>query len=319
MSLPREFLEQRQNLPLQAKLALTQSRIRKWYEHWEGLVYISYSGGKDSTVLLDIVRGMYPDVPAVFCDTGLEYPEVRQLALKKSDVVIKPAMTFKRVIETYGYPFPSKEQAQYIYQYRTTKSEKLKNLRLNGANANGSFCISGKWRYLIDAPFMVSGKCCDVMKKAPFHKYEKDTRRKPIIATMASESKLREQQYLKHGCNAFDLTRPSSMPLGFWTDQDVLEYLKKTGIQYASCYGRIIETSKGLALTGVNRTGCMFCMFGINCEHEPNRFQRMESDYPKQYAYCMNKLGIKDVLKYVGIPYQRNPTLFDEMEGWKPL
>ena len=59
-------LQQKQSLPLEAKIAMTQQRIREWYEHWDGEVYVSFSGGKDSTVLLHIVRQMYPDVPAVF-------------------------------------------------------------------------------------------------------------------------------------------------------------------------------------------------------------------------------------------------------------
>ena len=59
-------LQQMQSLPLSAKVVMTQQRIREWYEHWDGMVYVSFSGGKDSTVLLHLVRDMYPDVPAVF-------------------------------------------------------------------------------------------------------------------------------------------------------------------------------------------------------------------------------------------------------------
>ena len=67
-----------QALPLDIKIRKTEIRIREWYEHWGGNVYVSFSGGKDSTVLLDIVRRLYPDVPAVFSDTGLEYPEIKE-------------------------------------------------------------------------------------------------------------------------------------------------------------------------------------------------------------------------------------------------
>ena len=71
-------LRQYQSLPLSAKIIMTQRRIRAWYDHWDGQVYVSFSGGKDSTVLLHLVRELYPDVEAVFVDTGLEYPEIRQ-------------------------------------------------------------------------------------------------------------------------------------------------------------------------------------------------------------------------------------------------
>lgn len=307
-----EMPKSRQRMPLDAKLIMTQRRIREWYEHFDGKAYVSFSGGKDSTVLRDIVKRMYPDVPAVFCDTGLEYPEVRDIALRKSDVILRPKMTFKKVIETYGYPFPSKEQAKYIREYRHTKSDKLRDLRWNGNPSNGNFKISKKWRFLTDAPFEVSEKCCDVMKKEPFHRYEKETGRMPFIATMAEESLLRFQEYIQHGCNAFNNKRAKSTPIGFWTDQDVLCYLAETGIEYAKCYGDITRTKDGkYALTGVSRTGCMFCMFGVHKEGEPNRFQKMQRNYPKQYDYCMGKLGLREVLIYCGIPHEYQETLFD--------
>ena len=132
-----------------------------------------------------------------------------------------------------------------------------------------------------------------------------------MIATMAEESRLRFQEYLQHGCNAFDQKRVKSAPLGFWTEQDVLCYLDKTGIDYAKCYGEIVNNGGTLYVTGTKRTGCMFCLFGIYNDSEPNRMQMMERDYPKQYDYCINKLGIGEVLDYVGIPYKYQPTLFD--------
>ena len=305
-----EVMKQRQALPLEAKIAFTESRIRSWYSHFQGDVYVSYSGGKDSTVLLDIVKRLYPDVPAVFCDTGLEYPEVRELALRKADVVLKPGMSFKKVIEKYGYPIPSKEQAKFIYEVRHTKSDKLRNLRLNG-NGTGFGRISTQWIPLINAPFEVGSTCCDVMKKRPFHRYQNETGRYAMIAVMACESKQREKKYLKDGCNVFDSKEPKSKPMAIWTEQDVLRYIKNNGIEYASCYGEIVETESGLMTTRESRTGCMFCMFGVQFDGTPNRFQRMERDYPKQYAYCIDKLGIGAVLDYVGIPYKYQPTLFE--------
>ena len=83
--------------------------------------YISFSGGKDSTVLMDLVRRVFPDTPAVFIDTGLEYPEVRKFAMAQPNVtVVKPELTFRQVIEKYGYPLVSKEVAQKIWDARRT-------------------------------------------------------------------------------------------------------------------------------------------------------------------------------------------------------
>jgi hypothetical protein len=54
---------------------------------------------------------------------------------------------------------------------------------------------------------------------------------------------------------------------------------------------------------GYSRTGCIFCMFGIHLEPEPNRFQIMEKTHPKIYNYCMNKLNYKEILSYLGVKY----------------
>ena len=110
-------LYQMQSLSLSSKITMTRQRIRSWVDEY-GLdgVYVSFSGGKDSTVLLDIARKDYPNMKAVFVDTGLEYPEIREF-VKTFDNVdwIKPKMNFRQVIEKYGYPFISKEVAECVY------------------------------------------------------------------------------------------------------------------------------------------------------------------------------------------------------------
>lgn len=295
-----------QNYPLWMKVEKTKQRIREFYDHYQGDVYISFSGGKDSTVLLDIARQVYPDIPAVFVDTGLEYPEIKEFVKTKDNVVIlRPAMSFKQVLEKYGYPFPSKEQAQYISEARNTNSDKLRDTRLNG-NKSGRGKVSKKWVHLIDAPFNVSHKCCDVMKKNPSKKYEKETGRKPILGIMASESALRTQKYLAEGCNSFNSNRPNSSPMGFWTEQDVLEYIVVNDIEIASVYGDVVEYQKDLfstefETTGCDRTGCVFCLFGIAQETGENRIQRLARTHPELHTYCMEKLGIKEVLDYNNI------------------
>ena len=99
-------LRRLQSLPLEDKITLTKLRIQEWYEHWGGAVFVSFSGGKDSTVLLKLVRELYPDVKAVYCDTGLEYPEVKEHVKSFDNVeIIRPKKTFKQVVEEYGWVF----------------------------------------------------------------------------------------------------------------------------------------------------------------------------------------------------------------------
>ncbi len=291
-------LRQMQSLPLEAKIVKSQLRIREWYDYWDGQVYVSFSGGKDSTVLLHLVRSVYPDVPAVFVDTGLEYPEIKEFVRSTENVtIIRPEMTFKSVIEKYGYPVISKRQAQYIREARNTNSEYLYRLRTEGIKRDGSIAqyakISDKWLYLVDAPFKIDDKCCHVMKKRPFIIYESETGRKPYIGTMASEGLNRELNWLRHGCNAFEHKRPISQPISFWLEEDIWDYLKRYNVPYAKIYDM-----------GWERTGCMWCAFGVHLEDEPNRFQRMAKTHPNLYRYCMDKLGFAEVLGYIGVPHE---------------
>ena len=297
-------LKQMQMLPLEAKIQKTLQRIKEWYEKFDGLVYISFSGGKDSLVLLYLVRTLYPDVPAVFINTGLEYPEIQEFVKTIDNVIwLKPKMHFTEVIDRYGFPLISKEQAQYIQQYRNAKSEKTKDTRMNG-DKGGRFKISEKWKFLLNAPFKISEKCCDIMKKNPVKKYGKETGRNPIIGIMAEESSKRVQNYLKFGCNAFDAKIPISRPMGFWKEKDVLLYIRKYKIPYASIYGDIVILNGKLKTTGAHRTGCMFCMFGVHLDDLPNRFQKMKLTHPKIHEYCIEKLELGKVLSYINVPYE---------------
>jgi 3'-phosphoadenosine 5'-phosphosulfate sulfotransferase (PAPS reductase)/FAD synthetase len=292
-----------QQLPLSVKLEKTKQRIREWYEHWNGNVYVAFSGGKDSTVLLHVVRSLYPDVPAVFVDTGLEFPEIKAFVKHTNNVIpLTPDMNFRKTIEVYGYPVISKEQATYINRIRQNPDDKeIKNRYLNGITANGGttdYTLSNKWMYLIGAPFKISAECCSMMKRYPFIRFEKQTKVYPFIGTLASESAKRMTAYLHHGCNAFELVRPHSRPLSFWTATDIWEYIKYFNVPYSEIYDM-----------GYKSTGCVFCAFGVHLEEEPNRFQRLRETHPKLYKYCFKEwekggLGMGKVLDYIKVPYE---------------
>lgn len=201
-----EDLKIMQSWPLERKIQVTQTRIIEWYQRNNGKVYVSFSGGKDSTVLLDLVRRIYPDVPAVFIDTGLEYPELREFVKTVPNVTwLKPEMNFRKVIETYGYPIISKEVSKRVHWGERYLEEGKVGYWAYQSLTQPVFTKDGKrspydkhkYEYLLDAPFKVSDNCCKIMKKDTAHKYVNQTGRKPIIATMACESQLRKTAWLK--------------------------------------------------------------------------------------------------------------------------
>lgn len=332
----KEHLRELQSYPLDIKIKLTKQRIREWInEFGEDGVYVSFSGGKDSTVLLDIVRQEHHNVPAVFVDTGLEYPEIREYIRGFVNVTwLKPKKNFREVIHDYGYPFISKEVSQTVYEVRrsfangkpgaTYRLKKLNGEAIDKNTGQLSTYNIPQWKFMLNAPFAISHMCCNTMKKQPAKLYEKQTGRKPITAQMASESRLRKEQWIKHGCNAFDKKRKISNPMSFWTEQDVLHYIKRYNLPIASVYGEIVPEEDGqlkgqmsledfgicdncapLKTTGEKRTGCVFCGYGCHREKPgEGRFERLKQTHPQIYDYIFKPtedggLGYKQVVDWI--------------------
>lgn len=329
-------LRQMQSLPLAIKIRMTEQRVRDWVnEYGSDGVYVSFSGGKDSTVLLHIVRNLYPEIPGVFVDTGLEYPEIREFVKTFDNIVwLKPKMNFRKVIDAYGYPIISKDVAQALRNIHTQSiscncDKRATHLWQREFNPESEYCkkypnfSKARYDFLVDAPFICSGYCCNIMKKYPAKEYEKETGKKVILATMAHESRLRKQQWLHDGCNAFDAPRPTSKPISFWRDEDVLRYIKENNLPIASVYGDVIpdngsedfdgqmdiadlglsEDNRPLKTTGAKRTGCMFCMFGCS-NPEWDNLVRMKQTHPKQYDYIMRSkdkggLDYKNIIDWI--------------------
>ena len=207
-----------------------------------------------------------------------------------------------RLLLELRYPVISKEQAQWIERARKgdpkVMCEKLYGLRSDGTTTQ--FCTAAAWRHLINAPFKISAECCNEMKKKPLKRYTAESGRVPIIGTMAAESKLREKNWLKTGCNAYDAKRPVSTPLSFWTENDIWAYIRHYRVPYCTVYDM-----------GYARTGCIFCMFGAHLDVEPTRFQRLQKTHPKLWRYCIRDwdaggLGMRQVLETIGIPYEND-------------
>ena len=146
----RSDLSQMQALPLNIKIRMTQERIRQWvHEYGVDGVFVSFSGGKDSTVLLDLVRKLYPDIPAVFVDVPTQYPELREFAKTFENVeIIRPKISFAKVCEKYGFPLFSKEISETIDSARKylTRLEQNNTIsqtdRQTGRQISGAYAVA---------------------------------------------------------------------------------------------------------------------------------------------------------------------------------
>lgn len=311
---PRKFtvddLRAMQALPLERKIQISQTRIIEWIQKTGGKCAVSFSGGKDSTVLLDIVRRVNPSIPAIFSNTGLEFPEIVKFAKSYDNVIfVQPKMNFMQVLQTYGYPLISKDVSQRIYTARSVQGENgiqakkciLGNLTYIGRDGQEreSWYNCEKYLPLSQLPIPIHNMCCQIIKENPIDAYQKEHKLKPIVGTMAAESRRRLKGWLTNGCNLFEGSSARSMPLGFWTEQDVLRYVLKYKIPICSVYGDIVpETSAGvkntngvcLKCTGRQRTGCIFCAYGAHLEGRDlgeTRFQQLAKTHPERYDYLM--------------------------------
>lgn len=182
-------LKTMQSWSLERKIQVTQTRIIEWFRYWYlDNCSVSFSGGIDSTVLLDITArvwknySLFSKLKVVFIDTGLEYPEIKKFVKdfckwieEKHGIeidlwILYPEMNFKEVIETYGYPIISKEVSGGIYEIRNTISKpdydgKITYRMKQFQGMNSKYFDRSKYNFLFDAPFKISSTCCDVMKK----------------------------------------------------------------------------------------------------------------------------------------------------------
>lgn len=277
-------LAERQAWPLCQKIDHALFTIETFLTRTEGRAYVAFSGGKDSTVLLDLVRIIDPTVPAVFVNTGNEYPDIIRFVRHLRDdrgyniEEIHPKAKPREVWSRYGFPLVSKAQAQSVHEYQHARDKEKLLARLRDSREKGGVhTIAQKWEWLLFEDFACSHKCCQILKKNPANDYAESTGRAPIIGTLAAESRQRTFAYLSRGgCNTFGENggKVSSLPLSIWTDADIWAYIRERGLEVAEIYHK-----------GVDRTGCVGCGFG--CQLSGAHFDTLFRLYPKYYDMVM--------------------------------
>lgn len=261
----KDDLKRFQAESLNEKFQRTMAKVSEWYSRWDNEVYVSFSGGKDSTVLADICarwcKVINKPLYLMYVNTGLEYPEIQkfvktyaQYLRDKYNIevvldIVRPKMRFDEVIKKYGYPIISKLVSEAIENTRKNiakgKTDTVRYKQLHGEymttdGTRKSLFDKSKYEPLLYSNIPISDKCCTVMKKSPARQYERTTGRKPILAQLACESQKRTNAWLNSGCNGFDLAYPQSNPMAFWLENDVLWYIKEEQIPIASVYGEIV-------------------------------------------------------------------------------
>lgn len=230
-----EELRMKQDMPLSMKEIYFREAVREFMKEFDDDVYVSISGGKDSEVLLYLVRKYFGNVEAVYASTGLDYPSVKEMALAHENVtVVKPIKSHFEILTEFGYPVISKDVSLYIYGARHGRTEETRQHyrnRFDGLDDNGNYSerrqAYKKYKFLLDAPFEISDKCCYFLKEKPCRDFEFSTSKKPISGLLASESYRRLQSWLKTGCNSFSNEdgTPMCKPLSIWKEEDILQFL----------------------------------------------------------------------------------------------
>jgi 3'-phosphoadenosine 5'-phosphosulfate sulfotransferase (PAPS reductase)/FAD synthetase len=315
MKLTIQELKQRQKWTLNQKIDHTLGVLDQFFSYCGGIdkTYIAFSGGKDSTVLLDIARMVFgQEVKGMFTNTGLEFPDIVKFVRMYDNVdITRPSINHKKVIEQWGFPLVSKDVASLVHKARYSPHTVIGRIVQGSMPDRGAYkhTLSDIWKFLLNKTYNTSDKCCYELKKKPAHKYEKETGRFPIVGTMADESAMRAIHYRNRGgCNTFGKVA-KSLPISIWTERDIWDYIKMRNIPISEIYHK-----------GAKRTGCMFCGFGCQFKND-NRFQLLIREEPKAYAHCMSlknngvsyREALRDVLSVNGLylPDEQPKTLFD--------
>ena len=287
-------------LSLEDKVALAEEVITKAYIENDGRLFCSWSGGKDSQVLMHIALRLYPDLKVAYSNTTNEMKEILDHVRTFPNIItVFPARNFKTVIREIGFPLVSKEVSQKSNELKTTNGYRTRMLRHYGNN-KGDSKLPDTWQFLADQPFDVSSKCCQILKKDPLEKWAKENGNlKPLIGLMSGESRLRQQLALygkEGGKKIYPFLRTG------WTEQDIWAYAEKHGLRFAECYyDRWVD---GVLLKAVDRSGCDSCHYGKKEEREI-KFARSRALSPKKHAVMMKQTNN-------GVSFEEAMSIADE-------
>lgn len=242
--------------------------------------YVSFSGGKDSTVLHYLIDIALPgnNIPRVFIDTGIEYSMIRNYVKNLAEhdkriEIIKPKRNIKLILQKYGYPFKSKEHS---HKWESWNKGQRSNHILKYINDDNSFSCPKILKYQFSSSFElnISDRCCYKLKKEPIHKWEKENNKS--IAIIGIKTEEGGQRANHHECIVLDKNGKMKKfkPLNPMTDAWEEWFIKKNNIKLCELYYPPFN---------FKRTGCKGCPYSIELE---NQLMVMGMYLPNERKQC---------------------------------
>lgn len=264
---------------LEDRIAKIRSTIEKYGEE---KFCVSFSGGKDSTVLSALVDMALPQnrIPRVYANTGIELNMVRDFVFEQQKhddriQVIKPSVPIKKMLEEEGYPFKSKHHAAMLVNFRNNPENKSAWKYLNRIYKSSRFNCPKKLQYQFDAsfPLKISDRCCFRLKEEPLEKWRKENKKiYAITGVMRDEGGRR----VKSNC----MTYTSSGDLHFF--QPLVPITKEWEDWFIQKYSIAISDIYKPPYSSY-RTGCKGCPFALHLQEE---LDMLEKFFPNERKQC---------------------------------
>jgi 3'-phosphoadenosine 5'-phosphosulfate sulfotransferase (PAPS reductase)/FAD synthetase len=288
-----EQLRAWQSEDLDFKIAWARERIERALAQLER-PSLAFSAGKDSTVLLHMLRPYKPDITTIYGNTTIEFPECVKFARQLRDewslnyYEVRPEVTFWWVVEEYGWPLMGKTFGVGGVAHKSSRERFFADLEAKGE-------LTGQ--YAIQSEVPISSACCTFLKERPSKKLQKALGVDGVfLGILASENRQRRFNFLEYGEWYFPKSQKvwKCHPLAIWTDEDIWEYIHRFNVPYASLYDMGYHDEETGEWIHHKRNGCMFC--GMDLKFPNNHLSIMRRTHPKAWNVVMRKKGLGKVL-----------------------
>lgn len=306
-------LTELQALDLDAKIKWARERIKRALNKLKKPA-LAFSAGKDSTVLLHMIRQYEPGIITIYVNTSIEFPECVRFARWIRDewdltfYEAKPEVTFWWVVKEYGWPLLGKSFGVGGVAHKESRAMFFDDLAARGE-------LTGA--YAIQAEVPISSACCTFLKERPSGKIQKRLGIDGLfLGIMASESRQRMFNFLQYGEWYYAKSQKlwKSHPLAIWSDEDVWGYIRRFGLPYAALYDMGYHDEKTGEWIAHKRNGCMFC--GMDLRFPNNHLAIMRRTHPKAWNTIMRKKGLGKVLLQLRLALDKHQLdLFEESMG----